>query len=347
MSLKNSILALSLLATVPAYAGSFTQTNLVSDGAIPAANTDPNLKNPWGVSFAPGGAFWDSDNDTGLTTLYDSSGTVEPLVVTIPPAARSKATGTPTGQVFNPSSTDFAVKKGKKSGVAAFLFATEDGTISGWSPAVSETAAILAVDQSKTGAVFDGLAYYTDSTGNNFLLAADLHGGVVDVFDKGFNLVSSFRDTTLESVYAPFNVAVLNGNIYVAYGWINAAGNNVIPHPGWGVVEQVSETGTVMHKVIGGKLNAPWGLAIAPTGFGTFGGDLLVGNFGDGRITAFNALLKSKGQIKIGKKPLVIDGLWALIVGNGGSGGSASDVYFTAGPNGEADGLMGSLSYAP
>ena len=347
MTLKNTVLALSLLATVPAYAGTFAQTNLVSDGAIPAANTDPNLKNPWGVAFAPSGPFWVSDNNSGLTTLYNGAGAVQSLVVTIPPAPHSSSLGSPTGQVFNPSSTDFVVKKGKKSGPAAFLFATEDGTISGWSPSVNAAAAIVAVNLASSGAVFKGLAYYTDSSSHNFLLAADLHGGVVDVFDSDFTLVSSFRDSSLESVYAPFNVAVLNGNIYVAYAWVNAARNDVIPHPGWGVVEQVSETGTVMQKLVGGKLNAPWGLAIAPTGFGTFGGDLLVGNFGDGRITAFNAVLKSKGQIKIGKKALVIDGLWALIVGNGGAGGSAGDIYFTAGPNDEADGLMGSLSYAP
>jgi uncharacterized protein (TIGR03118 family) len=346
MTLKNAILAFSLLAAVPAYAGTFTQTNLVSDGAITAAHTDPNLKNPWGVSYTPSGPFWVSDNNSGLTTLYNSTGAVQGLVVTIPPAKGTKL-GSPTGQVYNASSTDFVVTQGGKSGAAAFLFATEDGTISGWSPSVDSSTAVIAVNLRSKGASFKGLAYYTDSAGHNFLFAADLHGGVVDVFDSDFTLVASFRDTSLESVYAPFNVAVLNGNIYVAYAWVNTKRNNVIPHPGWGVVEEVSETGTVMQKVAGGSLNAPWGLAIAPTGFGTFGGDLLVGNFGDGRVTAYNAKLKSKGQIKIGKKPLVIDGLWALIVGNGGSGGSASDVYFTSGPNKEADGLMGSLSYSP
>jgi uncharacterized protein (TIGR03118 family) len=347
MTLRNAILAFSLLTAMPAYAGSFTQTNLVSDGSIPAANTDPNLKNPWGVSFSPSGPFWVSDNNSGLTTLYNSSGAIQSLVVTIPPQHGTKALGSPTGQVFNPSSTDFLVTAGGKSGAAAFLFATEDGTISGWSPSVDASEAVIAVNQHSTGASFKGLAYYTNSSGDNFLLAADLHGGVVDVFDSTFSVVTSFRDTTLESVYSPFNVAVLNGNIYVAYGWVNSKRNNVVPHPGWGVVEEVTAAGAVIQKVIGGSLNAPWGLAIAPTGFGTLGGDLLVGNFGDGRITAYNAALKSKGQIKIAKKPLVIDGLWALIVGNGGSGGSASDVYFTSGPNKQADGLMGSLSYTP
>src|SRR5580698_1036665 len=148
MTLKNALLAFSLLAAVPAYAGTFTQTNLVSDGAIPAANTDPNLKNPWGVSYAPGGAFWVSDNNSGLTTLYNSSGAVQGLVVTIPPAPGTKVLGSPSGQAYNPSSTDFVVKKGKESGPAAFLFATEDGTISGWSPSVNATTAIVAANLS-------------------------------------------------------------------------------------------------------------------------------------------------------------------------------------------------------
>ena len=239
------------------------------------------------------------------------------------------------------------VKKGTKSGAASFLFATEDGTISGWNFSVDSGAAIKAVNMSKTGAVFKGLAYYTDSAGANYLLAADLHGGVVDMFDSTFKLVASFRDTTLESVYAPFNVAVLNGKIYVAYAWVNSTGTDVIPHPGWGVVEEVSSTGTVAWKAVGKTLNAPWGLAIAPAGFGKFGGDLLVGNFGDGHITAYGPKLKALGQLTTAPKtPLVIDGLWALIVGNGGSGGSASDIYFTAGSNNEADGLLGSISYS-
>ncbi len=205
-----------------------------------------------------------SDNETGLTTLYDGTGAVQPLVVTIPPAAGSSATGTPTGQVFNPSSTDFVVKSGKKKGPASFLFATEDGTISGWNFSVNSAAAIRVVDLSASKAVFEGLAYFTDSKGHNFLLAADLHGGVVDMFNNKYKLVASFRDTGLDPVYAPFNVAVLNGNIYVAYAWVNGARNDIIPHPGWGVVEQVSETGTVLAKAAGGKLNAPWGMAIAP-----------------------------------------------------------------------------------
>lgn len=339
-----STLLLALALPGSALAGSFAVTNLTSDGAVPAAHTDPNLKNPWGISFSPTGPFWVSDNNTGLSTIYDGTGTPQSLVVTIP-AATSGAVGSPTGQAFN-GGNGFVVAKGKKKGPAAFLFATEDGTISGWSFGVDPANAIITVNLSSKGAVFKGLALGTDTSGAPALFAADLHGGVVDVFDQTFKQTTSFRDASLPAVYAPFNVAVLGGKIYVAYAWVNAQRNDVIPHPGWGVVEQVDATGKVLAKVQGGKLNAPWGLAIAPAGFGAFGGDLLVGNFGDGRITAYTASLVAQGQLRgSNKKPLVIDGLWGLIAGNGGQGGSASDVYFAAGINKEADGLFGSIGY--
>jgi uncharacterized protein (TIGR03118 family) len=345
MTLKNALLAVSLLTSVTAHAATIAQTNLTSDGTIKANNIDPNLKNPWGITFSPTGPFWVSDNATGLATVYNSAGQVQSLVVTVPPASGS-GLGSPTGQVFNGSSTDFMVTKGSSSGAAAFLFDTEDGTISGWAPSVDPANAIIAVNLANKGAVFKGLAYYTDTNGNNFLFAADLHAGMVDEFDSSFNLVASFRDTSLESVYAPHNVAVLNGNIYVAYAWVNTKRNGVIPHPGWGVVEQIDPTGKVLAKAAGGKLNAPWGLVIAPASFGHYAGDLLVGNFGNGHVNAFSATLAPKGEVMSAPKtPLVIKDLWGLIVGNGGSGGSTSDIYFTAGPHNEKHGLLGSLSY--
>lgn len=346
MTLKHAAMALSLALPLPAIAGSYTQTNLTSDGAISANFIDKNLKNPWGISYSPSGPFWVSDNNSGLTTLYNTSGQPQSLVVTIPSVAGGSTLGSPTGQVFNASSSAFTVTQSGKSGAAAFLFATEDGTISGWAPSVNATTAVVAVDMSKQGAVFKGLALNGAGTSTPTLLAADLHGGVVDVFDSTFKLTASFRDSTLESVYAPFNVAVLNGNIYVAYAWVNAARNDVIPHPGWGVVEQVDSTGKVLAKSAGGPLNAPWGLAIAPASFGKFKNDLLVGNFGNGYINAFTPALAHAGVLKTSAhKPIKIDGLWGLIVGNGGSGGDSSDIYFTAGPNKEADGLFGSLSF--
>jgi uncharacterized protein (TIGR03118 family) len=345
MAFKYSLFALALLASAPAYAGTFTQTNLTSDGAIQANNTDPNLVNPWGVAYSPTGPFWVSDNGTGLATVYNTSGVPLSLVVTVP-SATGTGTGTPTGQVFN-STTGFVITEGANSGPAAFLFDTEDGTISGWNSSVDPTKAVIAVNLNSAGAVFKGLATYTDpKTKATYLLAADLWTGVVDVFDSKFNLVRSFRDTNLEAVYSPHNVAVFNGKIYVAYAWVNAQRNDVIPHAHWGVVEEVNIKGKVMAQSVGGLLNAPWGLAVAPPSFGKFAGDILVGNFGDGRITAFTAKLKPKGQLDSAPKtPISIPGLWALTVGNGGSGGSASDVYFTAGPNDEADGLFGSLAY--
>jgi uncharacterized protein (TIGR03118 family) len=345
MAFRHAYLAASLLASLPAHAGSFTQTNLTSDGSVKAANTDPNLKNPWGVAFSPTGPFWVSDNATGLATLYNSTGAPQSLVVTVPPAGGSNALGSPTGQVFNPSATDFSISQSGTSGPASFLFDTEDGTISGWNFSVNQTNAIVAVDRSPQNAVFKGLAYYTDTAGKNYLLAADLHAGVVDVFDAKFKLVHTFHDKKLPAVYAPHNVAVLGGKIYVAYAWVNGNRTGVVPHPGWGVVEEVNIGGKILARHVGGKLNAPWGLAIAPAGFGRFGGDLLVGNFGDGHITAFSAALKPLGQLNSAPgTPTAISGLWSLTVGNGGSGGSASDVYFTAGPK-QINGLFGSLSY--
>ena len=345
MAFKHSLFALALLATAPAYAGTFTQTNLTSDGAVQANNTDPNLVNPWGIAYSPTGPFWVSDNGTGLGTVYNTSGMPLSLVVTVP-SGTGTGTGTPTGQVFN-STTGFVVTKGANSGPASFLFDTEDGSISGWNSSVDPTNAIIAVNLNSAGAVFKGLATYVDpKTKATYLLAADLHTGVVDVFDSTFTMVRSFRDNNLEAVYAPHNIAVFNGKIYVAYAWVDAQRHDVIAHAHWGVVEQVNIKGKVMAQAVGGLLNAPWGLAVAPPSFGKFAGDILVGNFGDGRITAFTAKLKPKGQLDSAPKtPIAIPGLWALTVGNGGSGGSASDVYFTAGPNDEADGLFGSLSY--
>jgi uncharacterized protein (TIGR03118 family) len=166
------------------------------------------------------------------------------------------------------------------------------------------------------------------------------------VFDDSFKLTASFTDKTLPKGYAPYNVQVLNNAIYVTYAKQDKAKHDSVSGPGLGAVEQIDITGKILASFKHGKLNAPWGLAIAPTTFGKFGGDLLVGNFGDGRITAFTSSLKQAGQLKSSSgAPVSIDGLWGLIIGNGGQGGSASDVYFSAGPNGETEGLFGSLSY--
>jgi uncharacterized protein (TIGR03118 family) len=333
-----------LLTALPAQAAKVTQTNLTSDGAISAPVIDPNLKNPWGISYAPGGAFWVSDNATGLTTLYNTTGSIIPLVVTIPAAGGGTGTGSPTGQVFN-GSKDFVVSAGGKSGAAAFIFATEDGTISGWNSSVSPNAAVVAVDRSAQGAVYKGLAFYTNSSGQNFLLATDFHGGTIDMFDASFNLVTSFRDPTLPKSYSPYNVAILGGNIFVTYAVVDKARHDSVSGPGKGAIEEISPTGQVLARSVHGQLNAPWGLALAPTGWGKLTGDILVGNFGSGWVSAFTTALAPRGLLKNPDGSLLfIDGLWGLIPGNGGSGGNANSIYFTAGTNSEADGLFGALS---
>ena len=348
MAARHLLLALTLGTATPALAGTFTMTNLTSDGAVTAAFTDPNMKNPWGISYAPGGPFWVSDNNAGLTTLYDGTGKPQSLVVTIPSAPGDKQLGSPTGQVFNPSSTDFMISAGGKSGAANFIFDTEDGTISAWSFSVNPSTAIVVVDNSSTAAVYKGLAYYTDASGANYLLATNFRAGMVEVYDSTFTKVAAWRDPTMSKFYSPYNVAVLNGNIFVTYARVNAKRHDSLSGPGRGALEEVTFSGQVLVRAFHGQLNAPWGLALAPKSFGQYAGDILVGNFGSGWITAFTPALAPRGLLKAAGGGLVFaDGLWGLIPGNGGSGGSADDIYFTAGTNNEKDGLFGSLSYNP
>jgi uncharacterized protein (TIGR03118 family) len=344
---KTTLATLVALAATPAAAASFTQTNLVSDGAIPAAVTDPNLKNAWGISYSPTGDFWVSDNATGLTTLYNGAGAITPLVVTIPAAGGGTGTGTPTGQVYYAGS-GFTVTEGANTGPSVFMFATEDGTISGWNPNVDSAKAIVAIDNSAKNAVYKGLTLYTDASLKTYMLVTDFHNNEIDVFDTGFAPVATFRDTKMPADYAPYNVAAIGSKIYVTYAKQDKAKHDSVSGPGLGAVEEIDVTGKVHARFMGGKLNAPWGLAIGPAGFGPFANHLLVGNFGDGRITGFHGRLKQGQQVKgANGKPISIDGLWGLIPGNGGAGGNAADIYFAAGPNGEADGLFGALAYTP
>jgi len=341
-----TIAALGALAIIAgagaAVAADVTQTNLVSDGSVPAAFTDPNLVNAWGISYAPGGPFWVSDNQTGLSTLYVTNGAPQSLVVTIPTPAPLAPPSFPTGQAFNPTS-GFLIPTGKTSKKALFLFVSEDGTISGWN---SGTTAVKVVDNSAggTGAVYKGAALsVTNNVGT--LLVANFRSGMVEEYDPTFKPIRSFRDTTLPANYAPFNVAVLGGKIFVAYAQQLPGGHDDNAGAGHGFVDEVDITGKLIHRIQSrGPLNSPWGMAIAPGTFGGFGGALLVGNFGDGRIHAFSiAKHKLLGTITAAGKPLAIDGLWGLIVGNGGNGGLADSIYFTAGPNKESHGLFGEL----
>jgi uncharacterized protein (TIGR03118 family) len=326
---------------VTTYPGAFVENKLVSDTAGVATVTDPNLKNPWGLSYAPNGAFWVSDNTTGLSTLYNGSGAVQGLVVTIP-AAGGGSNGPVSGQVYN-STSDFALPSGQSS---AFIFDSEDGLLTAWG---GGTAASIVADRSATGAVYKGLAMGTNG-GANFLYAANFNSGKVDVFDKTYTLTSSFTDPNIPAGFAPFGIANFGGLLYVTYAKQDAAKHDDVAGPGNGYVDVFQTNGTLVTRLVSkGFLNSPWGLAIAPSGFGNVGGALLVGNFGDGKINAFNLTTgQSMGTLKTkAGAAIVIPGLWGLMYGNGGGAGPTSTLYFTSGPNQEADGLMGSITVSP
>jgi uncharacterized protein (TIGR03118 family) len=339
----------------------FLQTNLVSDGFVAAAQTDPNLINPWGVSYGPGGPFWISDNNSGLASIYKVAGgsvTVNAIPpITIAPPSPTAGAAAPTGQVFNPfqAAGAFTLQDGSP---ATFLFATEDGTISGWNKAAGSQS-IIAVNESQDpsagdetlgeGAVYKGLAIGQTDDGP-MLYAANFRHGTVDVFDKSFNHIKSFTDTSLPQGYAPFNVQVLDNKLFVTFAVQNTDKHDDVAGAGNGFVDEFDLQGHLIHRIAShGPLDSPWGLAIAPMSFGSFAGDLLVGNFGDGTIDAFNP---HNGQF-LGKmlgtdgNPISIGDLWALIPGNGGAGGDPNSLYFTAGVQGEAHGLFGSLTPSP
>jgi uncharacterized protein (TIGR03118 family) len=338
--------ALELLEDRAVPAAGFRQINLVADRPHHALFTDPHLVNAWGIVASQSSPFWVNDNGTGLSTLYAFGATQQPgpqqLVVTIPPPTGMTSTAAPTGIVFNSNVGDFILSG---SNHAVFLFATEDGTISGWSPLADSTHAILKVNRSPRS-VFKGLALGSNSNGD-FLFATDFRGGAVDQFDSHFNLVNAFTDTAAaRKGFAPFGIADLNGLLYVTFAKVNRARHDDVKGLGNGFVDIFDTSGHFLERLVSrGKLDSPWGLAIAPAGFGKFGGDLLVGNFGNGLINAYDPLTgHSRGQLanRFGQ-PLAIDGLWGLRFGNNGQAGSASTLFFTAGPRGEMHGLLGEL----
>jgi uncharacterized protein (TIGR03118 family) len=324
----------------------YRQRNLVSDVPGKAQITDPNLVNAWGASYSPTSPLWVSDNGTDVTTLYSGgihggAQTTIPLVVKIPG-------GVPTGQVFNPTSSFVVHAADGSSAPALFLFVGESGTLSGWAPGVPPPPpshdAQVAVGT--PGGVDKGLAI-GGPAGNPRLYAADFSAGTVDVYNGTFQRVitpGNFVDRRLPPRYAPFNVAVLNNKVYVAFAKRN--GLDEVDGAGLGRVDVFTLHGTLLRRLSKHSLlNAPWGMTIAPAGFGKFSGDLLVGNFGDGRIHAFSPKsLALRGTLRRGNhKPVSIPGLWALLPGNGVEGGT-DEVLFTAGPGDESHGLLGSLS---
>jgi uncharacterized protein (TIGR03118 family) len=319
----------------------FNVTNLVSDGAATAVVTDPALVNGWGLTAGPTTPWWVSDNGTNSSTLYNGAGTKSATVVTV--------AGGPSGTVANTSTTDFAISNGTVTAASKFLFATEGGTILGWAPTVNATTAVTGVDNSAAGAVYKGLAVLNDQ-----LYATDFHNGKVDVFDAGFKpvtLANGFTDPKIPKGFAPFGIQALNGNIFVTYAMQDAAKHDDVAGGGLGYVDEYSPSGALLATVASqGKknapLNAPWGLAMAPASFGVYGGDLLVGNFGSGRIDAYQALTAThfvyKGQLRVATgAPITLDGLWGIAFGNDAAAGPSTQLYFAAGPSGEKHGLFG------
>jgi uncharacterized protein (TIGR03118 family) len=319
----------------------FTQTNLVSDVPGDARNTDPDLKNPWGVSFSATSPFWISNQGTGTSTLYDGAGNKIPLTVPIP-AGTPPVTG-PTGQVFS-GGTAFALPGG---GPTSFIFDTLNGTIDGWggtNPAVQ-----LA---STPGAIYTGLAL-ANAGGSNFLYAAD-STGQIRVFNSTYHQVTlsgNFTDPNAMPGFVPFNIQLVGSNLYVTYAKLTAMGTGL---PG-GYVDAFNTNGTFINRVAsGGALDAPWGVTLAPAGFGSFGGDLLVGNFGNtgataGEINAYKLNADGSGAFAgtlngANGQPIVNDFLWALEFRTGGANVNPDALYFTAGINGQQDGLFGEIA---
>jgi uncharacterized protein (TIGR03118 family) len=344
--LAASAMALLLATAAPARAqvSSYLVHNLVSDGFVTADHIDPNLVNAWGIAFNPTGPVWISDNGTNVSTLYDGLGNPLPLVVQIPGAGGNGTAGPPTGIVFN-STTGFEVSKANPS---RFIFATEDGVIAGWAPAVDLTHAIAMVDNSASGAVYKGLAIGAGGTGA-LLYASDFHNARVDVFDSKFAPVATaggFADPDLPAGFAPFGIQAIAGDIYVAYAKQDDARHDDVKGAGLGFVDVFDANGhLVRHLVSRGRLNAPWGLALAPAAFGRFGGRVLVGNFGDGTINAYDlASGQFAGRLRnADRSPIRVDGLWGISFGNGFASQPADTLFFTAGPSAESHGLYGRI----
>jgi uncharacterized protein (TIGR03118 family) len=353
----------ALLLPVLVFAQHYKQTNLVSDIASMAPTLDPNLKNPWGLTRSPSGSpWWVANNNSGTSTLYTGAGNIVPLVVTVPPPGFAPGTqSAPTGVVFNGSPTDFLVAPGKS---AHFIFATEDGTISGWSGGQN---AVLVVDNSQNGgangAVYKG-ATSGDINGNKFLYVTNFRSAKVEVYDTNFKRVDlgdhafdpngdgdhDADDRGAEHIphgFAPFNIQNIGGTLFVTYAKQDAPRHDPVGGTGFGYVVLFSPDGKLIgHLEHGDWFNAPWGVVWTTRDFGEFSNAILVGNFRSGRIAAFNGFThKFIGFVKNPDNTLMfIDGLWSLTFANDGTAGLANTLYFTAGINNEIDGLFGTIT---
>jgi uncharacterized protein (TIGR03118 family) len=326
------LLALSLASNVAwAVCGqAYALTALVKNTG---KKGDKQLINPWGLAYSPGAPFWLSDQGTGLSTLYDGSGVKQSLVVTIP-TATGTGVGSPTGIVYQ-GSTEFQIDHW----TSAFMFATLDGTISGWSH-FSPTLALIGVNNSSTGAVYTGLAV-TNKKSGNFVYAADFANNKVDVYDGTFKFVKSFTDTALPAGYAPSGIQDINGQVYVAFAQQNGKSG--------GYIDIFNEDGTFVKTLIHGKpLNQPWGFAVAPSNFGVLSGTLLISNnTNSGIINGFNPTTGAfVGTIKnSSNKNIVINQIWGIEFGGGtSSNGNTNSLYYTAGPKNNLNGVFGVIN---
>jgi uncharacterized protein (TIGR03118 family) len=356
-ALLPGLFAVLLLTTAPAGAkparNAYVRHDLVSDQAGKADRTDPDLVNAWGLAALPTSPWWIADNGTDMASVLDATGAPFPAPPASPLAPEVKSA--PTGVVANPGS-GFMVSNGGTSDTARFIFDTEKGKILGWSPAVSPTSAVQAADRSGAGAIYKGLAIASTPTGDR-LFAADFHNDRVDVFDDEFHSVDAagaFADRKLPKRFAPFGIQAIGGRIFVAFAKQDAGREEDLHGRGLGAVDMFDTSGRLLRRVARrGPLNAPWGLARAPSSFGRFGGDLLVGNFGDGEVNAYaqrpNGRFAHRGKLRGAKgKPIAIDGLWALQFGMGAPNNGTDDtLFFTAGPDGEAHGLFGTIRARP
>ena len=352
-ALRSAFLGLLLLLvcfSAVGYAQHYQQTNLVSDVPGLAKFTDPDLVNPWGLIASSTSPWWVSDNGTGLSTLYNGAGVKQSLVVTIATPPGDTDPATPTGIVFNGSS-DFQLVSGINS-PARFIFVTEDGTISGWNPAADPTHSILKVNNAGT-AIYKGVTI-AQVGGANRLYAANFFNASVDVFNTNYAPVSlgasAFVDPNVPAGFAPFNVQNIGGNVYVAFAKQDEDREDEIAGRKLGYVDEFSPSGTLIQRFENGPwMNAPWGLALAPAGFGKASGKLLVGMFGSGEIATFDPATGEFEGLLRGRrgKPIQIDGLWALRFGNGVNAGPTTTLFFTAGIDDEQHGLFGTITPIP
>jgi uncharacterized protein (TIGR03118 family) len=333
------------MPTVSTNAG-YVELDLVSD-TNSALHTDPRLLNAWGIVIGRS-TIWVNDNHSGLATSYSPVG--NPLKFSINITNQTGDPGAPTGLVLN-DTPQFILSNGTKSAPSTFLMATEDGTILAWNGAITGTNAMIVADRSTTpaGAIYKGLAVALNTNGAPQIYAANFHAGLVDVFDGQFNYVTSFTDTNVPDGYAPFNIRRIRGRLFVTFALQGPGAEDDAPGAGNGFIDIFDTDGTLLRRFAShGALNSPWGLAVAPQRFGKFSHALLVGNFGDGKINAFDLLSgKPLGNLKDNAgDDLAIDGLWALTFETDEVPGrecefNAQRLYFTAGPNGEGDGLLG------